>query len=71
MNDLDHLRAVPLPTEAEVLRRKALEMAYAYGVPFYINDGRINQHPPGERIEPPASAKPSIHNLPGGNVTTS
>jgi hypothetical protein len=66
------LRKVPLPTAAEALREKAKDMAYTWGIPFYIHDGRINQNPPGERVEPRAGSTPNltIHNLPGSGGST-
>jgi hypothetical protein len=43
-------------------RRKAEEMAYALGVPLYLAaDGTISQSGPGERIDPPKSARPTPH----------
>ena len=40
----------------EALREIAMRMAHSLGVSLYINEGRIHQIGPGERIDPPKSA---------------
>lgn len=45
----------------EVLRRKAEELAHALNITLYLRDGRIWQHGPGERIDPPKGAGPGTH----------
>ena len=51
-----------LPPDPAILRRRAASMAYSLGIALYITvDGRISQHPPGERIEPPPGAVPTAH----------
>lgn len=51
-----------LPPDPAILRRRAATMAYALGIALYVTaDGRISQHPPGERIEPPPGAVPLMH----------
>jgi hypothetical protein len=44
----------------EALREIAARMAHSLGISVYINDGRIHQIGPGERIDPPKPADPSI-----------
>jgi hypothetical protein len=43
----------------EDLRAIATRMAHSLGVSLYINDGRIHQIGPGERIDPPKTAHSS------------
>lgn len=52
-------------TATEALHKMAQDMAFSLGIPFYIRNGAIYQHPPGERIEPKPNAKPdySMHNV--------
>ena len=48
-----------LSIDLAILRRRAERQAYSLGIALYITvDGRISQHPPGERIDPPPGAVP-------------
>lgn len=40
------------------LEEKAKELVYSLGIALYIRDGRLFQHPPGERIDPGEGAHP-------------
>jgi len=46
---------------AEELRAIANRMANSLGISVYINEGRIHQTGPGERIDPPKTAQPESH----------
>ena len=35
-------------------RDKAVKIVRMLGIPMYLRDGHLYQHPPGERINPPA-----------------
>lgn len=49
-------------TDPASARRKAVEMAYSLGIPFWLApDGRINREGAGERIEPAPGAAPTAH----------
>lgn len=49
-------------TDPAAARRKAVEMAYSLGVPFWLSpDGRINREGAGERIDPGPGAVPTAH----------
>jgi hypothetical protein len=40
-------------------------LAYALGIPLYVDDaGRVTQHGPGRRIDPPSDAKPLLLGAP-------
>jgi hypothetical protein len=43
----------------EELRAVANRMAHSLGISLYINEGRIHQIGPGERIDPPKTAHSS------------
>jgi hypothetical protein len=45
----------------EELRAVANRMANSLGISLYINEGRIHQTRPGERIDPPKTAHPESH----------
>jgi hypothetical protein len=45
----------------EELRAVANKMANSLGISVYINEGRIHQTGPGERIDPPLSAHSESH----------
>ena len=45
----------------ETLRATADKMAHSLGISLYINEGRIHQTGPGERIDPPKTAHPESH----------
>jgi hypothetical protein len=45
----------------EALRATAKKMAHSLGISLYINEGRIHQVGPGERIDPPKLKDPSGH----------
>lgn len=45
-----------------VCREKALNLVRALGIPLYLRDGHLYQHPPGERLEPPVSVAASHGN---------
>lgn len=60
MSDPGSEPAAPDPLSER--RRKVAEMAYALGIALYLaEDGKISQSGPGERVEPPASARPTEH----------
>jgi hypothetical protein len=45
----------------EELRAVANGMAQSLGISLYINEGRIHQFGPGERIDPPKTAHSASH----------
>ena len=46
-------------------RDPLVTLAYALGIPIYIDDaGRPQQHGPGRRIDPGENAKPRKHGAP-------
>jgi hypothetical protein len=45
----------------EELRAVAGKMANSLGISLYINEGRIHQMGPGERIDPPKTAHSESH----------
>jgi hypothetical protein len=46
----------------EELRAVANRMVNSLGISLYINEGRIHQTGPGERIDPPKTAHSASHN---------
>jgi hypothetical protein len=46
--------------DVEQLRPVAAKLANSLGVSFFIRDGSIHQHGPGERVDPPPSAQPGL-----------
>ena len=56
---------------AVALRAQAAALARALGVKFYIRNGRIEQHPPGEMVDPGPLARPQPHGGIGPGITAS
>jgi hypothetical protein len=58
----DALRASPLPTTGQQLRKNAQNMADSLAIPFFVRDLEspfIFQHPPGEEFRPRPGSTPN------------
>jgi hypothetical protein len=57
--------AMGMMTATESLHKMAEDLAFSLGIPFYIRNGKIYQHGPGERIEPKPNSRPdySMHTV--------
>ncbi len=50
---------------ADTIEDKAQSLADGLGIPFYIRDGRVWQHGPGQVFLPSPTAKPVPHGVDG------